>query len=1098
MTTAAREGSSRIVRHHQPPTGPQVHTLTPSRSVALGRVAGAKAKILDIEADATRVYATLFYETGPHASNGPGEVVVLDRHTLDVNTAIRGPVGWEPRKLALDSVNRRMYVVNYGQDSYSVSVRDLDTLQPVGAGEIVVGQVPVDVAADPHHGRAYVANPYQRRIHVIDGIAGQRLPDITPAEYAEHGPLAITFDETTDTVYTLVSGINPTGAPVERVVAFYATSINEGAPDMVQTITIPSYAGMQDITVEPFYNRAYVGNISGGSSPINAGAYVVSADTLNFDSSLEGHVDFKPGGRQADADRFRHHIAMAGETWLRVVDARTDALIAECDLGQSVWGVGVGPTDSRIYVGSSNAERGTLWEFEPDLAERVRPRAPLGASIGATASDERELQVFVVGEDQHAHFARWVDDGSDWTDWSELLGAQFPLGAPLAAVAPHRGHWRVAGVDSAGVLRTMAGQGRNPTTGWDALHDASVSFLPGTHVTIISHRPGEWVLFAVNVNGRVFSAGGGDDWWNSITLRGEGFVPGGALAANSRKADHWDLFVVHTDGQIYTAWWSDGTGIKPFAVVRHTDIALAPTTNLIVVGRTNKVLDLFALAADGQVIHNWWGAEGVGWHAWELFGGQAGERSSVAAVARSKDRLDVFLVGQDGQLHSRAWKNETDDWGPWFAIGTARAPRQGTPVAAVVRARDHLDVFWVVPDGSIHTAWWSPAQGIWSLGAGVDRRIPTSNRRVFDGEISDDDVATLKGRLVFDIWADGSYMVRGYMHDSGWDPYEYAVHATLYDVNNDTGIGTYQAGHVDGTGSEPVPWGTPDRSDFWADVGVSGIISSNYNRLATETPEIVFNYRNSGLGGFLEEIFDMLLGLVVEWVLTGGPGVALTLLGKALEELIDQTLPGHGQELAGLFIDKGIPFVANPYILVPGLIADVVVGEVTEAMLGLRKLEPHERDFARRVFGSSLDDVFDKIYLTKIERGGAYGGFTLPLKSGAIVLNIGKAAESPLEPHGNDTIGGAILIHELVHAWQVHYHWFVPWWVTYTLGEHINEGEGAYLYTYKERWDGMGNEEQAAVITDWYRLYSTDLESQAALDDWRFAYVRDHIRAGKL
>jgi hypothetical protein len=45
-------------------------------------------------------------------------------------------------------------------------------------------------------------------------------------------------------------------------------------------------------------------------------------------------------------------------------------------------------------------------------------------------------------------------------------------------------------------------------------------------------------------------------------------------------------------------------------------------------------------------------------------------------------------------------------------------------------------------------------------------------------------------------------------------------------------------------------------------------------------------------------------------------------------------------------------------------------------------------------------------------------------------------------------------------------------------------------------WNGFNNEQQATIVNEWFRLYSTDLNSFEALNDPAFHFIRDNIRAG--
>ncbi len=84
-------------------------------------------------------------------------------------------------------------------------------------------------------------------------------------------------------------------------------------------------------------------------------------------------------------------------------------------------------------------------------------------------------------------------------------------------------------------------------------------------------------------------------------------------------------------------------------------------------------------------------------------------RSAGWSVARTPDHLDVFWVNPDGSIGSTWWDQDADGgaWDP-ARVFAATGPdvAQGGTVAVVARTPDHLDVFWVNPDGSIGSTWW--------------------------------------------------------------------------------------------------------------------------------------------------------------------------------------------------------------------------------------------------------------------------------------------------------------------------------------------------------------------------------------------------------
>src|SRR5271168_538060 len=182
----------------------------------------------------------------------------------------------------------------------------------------------------------------------------------------------------------------------------------------------------------------------------------------------------------------------------------------------------------------------------------------------------------------------------------------------------------------------------------------------------------------------------------------------GAVTAVARTADHLDVFWVGPDGSVSSNWWdagaNNGAWNTPFEIAPAKAGQGAGTS----VARTPDHLDVFWVGPDGSVSSNWWdaGANNGRWNTpFEIAPAKAAQ-GAVTAVARTADHLDVFWGGPDGSVGSNWWDAGANNgaWNTPFEIAPAKAA-QGA-VTAVARTADHLDVFWVGPDGSVGSNWW--------------------------------------------------------------------------------------------------------------------------------------------------------------------------------------------------------------------------------------------------------------------------------------------------------------------------------------------------------------------------------------------------------
>ncbi len=202
-----------------------------------------------------------------------------------------------------------------------------------------------------------------------------------------------------------------------------------------------------------------------------------------------------------------------------------------------------------------------------------------------------------------------------------------------------------------------------------------------------------------------------------MSATGPDVAQGGTVAVVARTPDHLDVFWVNPDGSIGSTWWdqdADGGAWDPARVFAATGPDVAQGGTVAVVARTPDHLDVFWVNPDGSIGSTWWDqdADGGAWDPARVFaatGPDVAQGGTVAVVARTPDHLDVFWVNPDGSIGSTWWDQDADGgaWDP-ARVFAATGPdvAQGGTVAVVARTPDHLDVFWVNPDGSIGSTWW--------------------------------------------------------------------------------------------------------------------------------------------------------------------------------------------------------------------------------------------------------------------------------------------------------------------------------------------------------------------------------------------------------
>jgi len=87
--------------------------------------------------------------------------------------------------------------------------------------------------------------------------------------------------------------------------------------------------------------------------------------------------------------------------------------------------------------------------------------------------------------------------------------------------------------------------------------------------------------------------------------------------------------------------------------------------------------------------------------------------AGVAAICRRgmTDHAEVFWVSPDGSIDA-CYKYGNDNWQFYTMIGSNNTAIPGSPVTAISRHENSMDVFWVGNDGSVHGANYASKKGV--------------------------------------------------------------------------------------------------------------------------------------------------------------------------------------------------------------------------------------------------------------------------------------------------------------------------------------------------------------------------------------------------
>jgi hypothetical protein len=356
----------------------------------------------------------------------------------------------------------------------------------------------------------------------------------------------------------------------------------------------------------------------------------------------------------------------------------------------------------------------------------------------------------------------------------------------------------------------------------------------------------------------------------------------------------------------------------------------------------------------------------------------------------------------------------------------------------------------------------------------------------------------LGGEVTLTLNRDGSYRFRGFMRASGALSFSFRISAVVRSASKEVMVAAHHTGKVFGTD-------TPgDRQNNWDEV------SDNPERMKLVRnvwPDIsggtmVVN-RSTELSGVLGEAVDIVKD-IAEFLLvaeTLGAGLAICLvIGSELGDA-GVTIPGLGG-VVGLGIVGGSLFIWGPLAIGPAILIGVAAGAVVDSMVKIRRLLPFEEDFAREVFGDSID--FERVRLTNLSGIGTRP-FTMPTVDNTILINIGNSFDAPTTAVFNSyPFPGQLLIHELTHVWQIQHaslkDGYVPGWLCRGIvdSEYTPAASGA-------AWSSYGVEAQGSIVDRWFGgnkgSDKAGVGSPEAIpmseDSEYFRYIRDNIRLGE-
>jgi hypothetical protein len=341
------------------------------------------------------------------------------------------------------------------------------------------------------------------------------------------------------------------------------------------------------------------------------------------------------------------------------------------------------------------------------------------ASIAAVSRDPGDLDLFWVGPDRSVHSRKW---SGAWSPPFVLTDPEHVRsGSWLSAVSREDSRWDLFWVGPDGAIGSLAHAEPNawfgpfPITPVHAVRPAPAAVAQGSFVVarVPEHLDVFWLGPDRAIGGTWWDKGYGWGWTYPLTPSWAA-AQSASITSVARSAEKLDVFFVGPDGAVGSTAWAPSTGWWwPYAITPPG--AARGGSPLAAVARNEHHLGVFWIGPDGAIGSTAWDASSQAWLTPFPVTppGAAGGGSPLQAVARGDSHIDLFWIGPDGAIGSTAWDASAWSWLSPFPITPPGAARSGSPLQAVARHANHLDVLWIGPDGAIASTAWDAASWSW-------------------------------------------------------------------------------------------------------------------------------------------------------------------------------------------------------------------------------------------------------------------------------------------------------------------------------------------------------------------------------------------------
>lgn len=398
--------------------------------------------------------------------------------------------------------------------------------------------------------------------------------------------------------------------------------------------------------------------------------------------------------------------------------------------------------------------------------------------------------------------------------------------------------------------------------------------------------------------------------------------------------------------------------------------------------------------------------------------------------------------------------------------------------------------------------------GVTGLTAMVAAHDRARDRRAgpfeFGAPIVTGGLAALGGWMKVTLNPDSSIRWQGEATNSGIDSYDYGISAIVR-AGSGRAVALAHSGSI--PNRVPVVGDTIRRS--WDEIRPpEALLAAKLDDFSNAQLLTNLEY-SSGIGSALEKAVGWLLKFGAGTVL--GPVVgAVVFVGVEIGSLVSTGSLVPGARLVGDTL-----WMAGPANTLFAIAAEGIAAVGSQA----QQLPEEVYDWANNeVFLGSLPPREKLVHTDTI--GGGNRAFTFPRFDGKITMNLGPegwpdprnyraprngVSYSKGDRYPNQVVKyGEVIIHELVHACQIHHASIDLSLLADALASKVCEATGNSPYTYGPAgtdYSSYNLEQQAQIISDWFAgavpIGSTQSTTPKDINSPYFCYVNENVRVGR-